>query len=547
MQQVMRPYATAGIALVGAAMIAVTPIAAPVPDIQMRPVKLVDAWSNLIADSTANWQNILNGADSSAISQVFSLLATNPSGVIGALSNLTPTVTTDLTSLPGTISVQLPPGLELAIAELGSTATTFNAISSVLPELTSNPYEALGTVLNGYLNGTDNISLLNGTINIAGFNGILAPLQDVSVNLNLTNLVNALGLSDLNLSNLDLTSLLSQLGLGNLTLGSLFSDLGLSNDGLGTLLANGSGVTSLGGLLNLLGLDNLGSGDSITLGLTNILQGLGLDTNLDLNSLKLADVLGAFDINSPLKDLSGLSLSSILSSFGVTVPTEATLGSTTLTSLVDSLGLGGLWLGTLLSDAEPLVPAPVATVIATLLATPLVEGLLNQVNLGDLLSSLKLGNGGSLSLDTLLGDLGISLPSSMVLDNTTIAEVLASLGIKLPGDLTIGGVLGDLGFSSATGDLTLGGLLSDLGNPFGLLNITDLLNGLNLGNLLSDLNLSNLPLDLGNLDLSTLNLGDLLGDLGLGNLATVSVEPFGGLATELVDVVPQQILAALGM
>ena len=35
------------------------------------------------------------------------------------------------------------------------------------------------------------------------------------------------------------------------------------------------------------------------------------------------------------------------------------------------------------------------------------------------------------------------------------------------------------------------------------------------------------------------------GDLGLGNLGTISVDGFGGLITELVDVIPQQILAAL--
>ena len=43
------------------------------------------------------------------------------------------------------------------------------------------------------------------------------------------------------------------------------------------------------------------------------------------------------------------------------------------------------------------------------------------------------------------------------------------------------------------------------------------------------------------------HLGDLIGDLGLGDLANVSVEPLGGFDTLLVDVVPQQILAALGM
>jgi hypothetical protein len=113
-------------------------------------------------------------------------------------------------------------------------------------------------------------------------------------------------------------------------------------------------------------------------------------------------------------------------------------------------------------------------------------------------------------------------------------------------------LLDALGFSSATtGQLTLGSLLGDLGtltNPILGLNITDLLNGLDLGTLLNDLGLSDLPLNLSNLgDLSGLNLGDLLGDLGLGDLANVSVEPLGGFDTLLADVVPQQILAALGM
>ena len=84
------------------------------------------------------------------------------------------------------------------------------------------------------------ISLLNGIIDITGFNGILAPLQDVSIDLNLPDLLNALGVGNLSLSNLgvDLGSLLNQLGLGNLDLGGLLSALGLSNEGLGTLLGD---------------------------------------------------------------------------------------------------------------------------------------------------------------------------------------------------------------------------------------------------------------------------------------------------------------------
>ena len=88
----------------------------------------------------------------------------------------------------------------------------------------------------------------------------------------------------------------------------------------------------------------------------------------------------------------------------------------------------------------------------------------------------------------------------------------------------------------------------DLGTLLGLdTNITGTLNSaLNLGDLLNELGLSTLPLNLSDLgDLSNLTLGDLLGDLGLGDLANVTVDPFGGLITELVDTVPQQILAAL--
>jgi hypothetical protein len=45
--------------------------------------------------------------------------------------------------------------------------------------LITNPsagFEGIATVVNGYLNGQDTISLLNGTITIPLWNGILAPL-----------------------------------------------------------------------------------------------------------------------------------------------------------------------------------------------------------------------------------------------------------------------------------------------------------------------------------------------------------------------------------
>jgi hypothetical protein len=503
---VLRPYATAGIALVGASMIAVTPLAVPPPGIQVRPVRLVDAWSDLFTDTAANWQNIINGADSQAISQVYSELLTNPLGVIGAFANLTPTVTEHLTSLPGQISVELPPGLELGIAGLGATGATFTAVENVVAQLQTNPsaaFEGLATILNGYLNGQDNISLLNGTINIAGFNGILAPLQDVSVNLNLTGLIDALGLGNTSLSNLDLSSLLSQLGLGNLNLGSLFSDLGLSGKGLGDLL----GDPSLGSLLGDLGLGNLDLGN---LGLTNILSTLGLDVNL--SSLSLNTVLGVFGIDPTIN----LGLSSLLTDlgFGSLVNTDvATLLSPAVLTALNSTLSGIL-------SAIPGVSALLGPLINNLLTSANLDAALNNLTVGDLLGGQTI----DASVSTLLGDLGVSVPNN----------------------LTIGGILEGLGAPSTIGGLNLSDLLGGLN--LDNLSVGSLLNTVNLGQLLGDLGLSNLPIDLSNLgDLSGLTLGGLLGDLGLGNIANISVEPIGGFYTELVDVVPQQILAALGM
>lgn len=58
MQQTLRPYATAGIAIVGTSLIAVTPAVAPMPDTySTRGVALTD-----LAESLAPWQDILNTA-----------------------------------------------------------------------------------------------------------------------------------------------------------------------------------------------------------------------------------------------------------------------------------------------------------------------------------------------------------------------------------------------------------------------------------------------------------------------------------------------------
>jgi hypothetical protein len=545
MQHVLRPYATAGVALVGASIIAITPMVAQSPSVQMRPVRLVDAWSDLLTDTTANLDSIVSNANTSDITQVFSALLTNPLGVLSALTNLDPTVTTDASGLPITVGVQLPPALELLISQFGAEGAELSALNGVIGQLSADPsnalnilYEGTATVLNAGLNGADNVSLLGGIIDIPLFNGILAPEQSLNIDLNLTDLVNALGLGNLGLGSLDLSSLLSQLGLGDLTLGSLFSDLGLSGQGLGTLL----GDPTLTGLLSDLGLGNLDGGN---FGLSTLLTDLNL--NSDLGAVSLTQLLNALNLNP---DLGSIGLNTLIG------------------DLFPGLGVGSVQLGTLLNDLGLITPlaseldstlgtllGPEATALNAVLGliTPGLDinNLISGVNLETVLNNLTLGDGGTLGLTTLLTDLGIG-------SNTTalgsISELLSTLGITVPstGDLSLSGlitdVLGELGKTvPSTGDLSLSTLLGDLGiDP----NVGTLLDTVNLGDLLNDLGLSDtlltgLPgiLDLG--DLSNLNLDGLLGDLGLGDLANITVDPFGGLITELVDTVPAQILAAL--
>jgi hypothetical protein len=546
MQQALRPYATAGIALVGASIIAVTPVAAPPIGVQMRPVQLVDAWSDLFTETTANVQNIINGADSSAITQVFSTFLTNPLGVIDALTNLTPTVATGTLPLPIQVSVDLPPGLDLAIAQFGAEGATLGAINGVVGQLMTDPsnalttlYEGLATILNAGLNGQDNVSLLDGIINIPVFNGILAPLQSMSVDLNLTNLVDALGLGGLNLGNFDLTSLLNQIGLGDLTVGSLFSDLGLSGKGLGDLL----GDPSLGTLLSDLGLGNLDLG---SFSLTTLLTDLGL--NSTLGSLTLTQVLDALGLNT---DVGSLSLTGLITDL---FPNGINVGGVNLGTLLNDLGLISP-LATDLNSVLSTLLGPQATALNLVLQlispTLSISNLVSTTGLTDALNELTLGNGGTLSLTQLLTDLGLGSTSTG--DLGSITTLLHDLGITIPstGSLTISSLITDVLHElnvniPATGDINLSTLLGDLN--IDNLSVGSLLNTVNLGDLLNDLGISNLPLNLSDLgDLTNLTLGGLLGDLGVGDLANISVDQFGGMITQLVDTVPQQILAALGI
>ena len=87
--------------------------------------------------------------------------------------------------------------------------------------------------------------------------------------------------------------MLRQIGLNDVTVGDLVDELGLSGTGLGTILADG-GVTTLGGLSNLLGLSGLNEGLGSALSTAGLLTGV-LDTptiEAALNAISLGTLLG---------------------------------------------------------------------------------------------------------------------------------------------------------------------------------------------------------------------------------------------------------------
>lgn len=528
MQYALRPYATAGVALVGASIIAVTPVAVPLPTVQARAVHLVDAWSDLFSETATNLANISANADPTATAGVLQALLTNPLGVIQAFTNLTPTIDASVGTLPATVNIDLPPGLEVLLAQIGAEGAAFNAVNDVVAQLATNPSGALNTlfeapavIANAYLNGQDNISLFGGLINVAGFNGILAPLQDVSFNLNLTSLLDALGIGDISLSSLgiNLTDLLNQLGLGTLDLGGLFNALGLSNEGLGTLL----GDPTLASLLTTLNLGGLPLGD---FGLSDVLNTLGL--NVPLNNLSLDTVLNLFGINGNID----MGLAGFLTQLGFGNFVNEGLGSVVsalpgglLTDILNPLNsalatlLNPLLTSTLLQPLLPIIEQQFGLDFNSLLTPESLVTALNQVTIGDLLGGQTI--------------------------NESVSSLLGALGVDVPGNLTIGGILDGLGVPDTITGLDLGDLLSGFG--LGALPVGDLLDTVNLGTLLGDLGLSDLPLNLANLpDLADLTVGGLLGSLGLGDIASINIDGFGGLSTLLTDTIPQQILAALG-
>ena len=213
MRQTLRPYVTAGIAIVGASLIAVTPVTPPPPDVQQRAVKLVDYIeydaSHLASATEANWsglETVLSSSNwttdpdiSQGLSTLFTDLSTGASNPVtnpfsllieGALGLFSSTDAANAASTALT-----------AVTDNVDSALSSGEYSTALTDLENGGATVLYAFLNGYPDnvGTGNdispeFGLLTNTVDGAA-TGQLDGLQQLSNTL--ADEISAIGGGDL--------------------------------------------------------------------------------------------------------------------------------------------------------------------------------------------------------------------------------------------------------------------------------------------------------------------------------------------------------------
>ncbi|MFZ0228316.1 MAG: hypothetical protein WAL41_15555, partial [Mycobacterium sp.] len=174
MQRDLRPWVTTGVVLVGAGLIAVTPAATPLRDVQHRQVRLVDYdeydASQLASATEANWQGLESILGSSN-------WTTDPD-ISQGLSTLFSDLSTG-TSNPVTNPIDL---LTEGALLLTSSGDASNAASTALTAVTDNVESALSsgdysTALTDVEDSGTTVlyAFLNGYPETVGSNGLISP------------------------------------------------------------------------------------------------------------------------------------------------------------------------------------------------------------------------------------------------------------------------------------------------------------------------------------------------------------------------------------
>ena len=209
-QPTARSYLTAGVALVGASVIVVSPMAPPMPDIHLPSIRSAeaqlaalanpfDAYAQVFQDTIANLKPIIATAAAdpapilskilsnqvAAVQALLKLLPTTAAGVASAATTTgsanSTTVSPQLAATPGAVQALLT-AIQTALSQVSTALTT-----TVPPLLQS----AVGDFTSANIEGAINNLLLAGLTTVFPVTGVVAPALDVIAEP-LQNVVNAI-------------------------------------------------------------------------------------------------------------------------------------------------------------------------------------------------------------------------------------------------------------------------------------------------------------------------------------------------------------------
>ncbi|MFZ3346675.1 hypothetical protein [Mycobacterium sp.] len=496
MQRDLRPWVTTGVVLVGAGLIAVTPAATPLRDVQHRQVRLVDYdeydASQLASATEANWQGLESILGSSN-------WTTDPD-ISQGLSTLFSDLSTG-TSNPVTNPIDL---LTEGALLLTSSGDASNAASTALTAVTDNVESALSsgdysTALTDVEDSGTTVlyAFLNGYPETVGSNGLISPEFGLLTNTAdgaATGQIDALA----QLSN-TIADEVSAVGGGNLTttptlidpgtlelsvnVSTILNDLAPSGTltlpiSLDSLLSDAapSGTLTLPISLDALLADAAPSGSlDLPITLDQLLSEAAPNGNLDL-PVTLDSLLAAADPNGISTSVSvdvpilgeenipiTVPLSTIESVLGSTGSADVTLSTSTLESLLGTTGSSDISVS--VSELESLLGTTGSSDIT--LSVSSLESLLGSAGSSDIsipLSELESALPSTLNLDLTIPEVtGGAVPTY---DVDLAQDLLAALGNIAPISSDLPSLLG----TDPTLDVTslLSGVVTDLGLPLSI-------------------------------------------------------------------------------
>ncbi|MEZ0365747.1 outer membrane porin GjpA [Mycobacterium sp. pUA109] len=350
MQLAMRPWITAGVALTGAGMIAVSPVSPPLPDITMPSVQLTAADGGIIDSVVGTWGDTFGAASTNA-AEIFNHFAAAPLPVLQQILVNQVGYLDDLVTNPAGIFDQIGDHLSAVGTALVNPFVTPDATDALYNSLDASHQDFFEIIqqfaIPGLTDNADLQSLLHGLVDFAAspLSGVLLGTLGTGLSpvlqfgSDVTGIADALGGADFGTAFQDVLNMPANMidaflnGYGTVDLVPLLAQLGITLPSLPLVPGLDSTITSLplymGGLLSAGGsiLQAVGTSadvyldgsfiDNVTLATG---EAVGPIASLVEFAQSIAVALGWDGVGNPLADLltqGGTEMSTMMASGGI--------------------------------------------------------------------------------------------------------------------------------------------------------------------------------------------------------------------------------------